>query len=72
MGVDPEHFQKYPYDPKDGRKDPEAKAPRVLRGGAFYGAGVRVRCVFRFKGPPDHWDSSIGFRVVLSPFFSGL
>jgi formylglycine-generating enzyme required for sulfatase activity len=46
--------------------------PRVLRGGAFLNSGWFVRCAFRHRHDPDHRHDLIGFRVVLSPFFSGL
>jgi formylglycine-generating enzyme required for sulfatase activity len=64
----------YPYDPDDGREDAEGDARRVLRGGAFFGYEVSVRCAFRLWDLPDFRGSNFGFRVVVvaSPFTSGL
>ena len=64
----------YPYDPGDGRENPEAERDvrRVLRGGEFDEGAWSVRCACRLGVDPDsHWNSS-GFRVVASPVTSGL
>jgi formylglycine-generating enzyme required for sulfatase activity len=60
-------YKPYPYDPEDGREDPGAKGPRVLRGGAFYVNLRRVRCASRLSYFPDLWLNVIGFRVVVVP-----
>jgi formylglycine-generating enzyme required for sulfatase activity len=57
----------YPYNPEDGREDPEAVGRRVVRGGAFYLDEEDVRCAFRVRLSPDHHGASRGFRVVVSP-----
>ncbi|MBV7329836.1 SUMF1/EgtB/PvdO family nonheme iron enzyme [Chloroflexi bacterium TSY] len=57
-------YKDYPYDPTDGREDPEAEGRRVLRGGAFYHYELRVRCAFRSYYHPDHRSHSCGLRVV--------
>jgi formylglycine-generating enzyme required for sulfatase activity len=64
----------YPYVAADGREDLEAPAQRlrVLRGGAFYGDPGDVRCAIRSGDDPRGRDDFVGFRVVLSPFRSGL
>jgi len=46
------------------------KKTEVLRGGAFFNNRNYLRCAFRFRDVPDFRDHFIGFRVVLSPFFS--
>ena len=63
----------YPYDPTDGREDLGApdKVLRVLRGGAFYAVAWFARCAFRAPNVPAYRSPSSGFRVVVSPFFSG-
>jgi formylglycine-generating enzyme required for sulfatase activity len=43
---------------------------RVLRGGAFHSDANRVRCASRDDAAPDDRYFNIGFRVVVSPFFS--
>lgn len=57
----------YPYKPEDGRENlNDENAPRVLRGGSFYGYFDFARCSFRFHGHPDLRDDLNGFRVVVS------
>lgn len=65
---------KYLYNSEDGRENLEAPANvlRVLRGGAFYVDQWYVRCAFRGWDFPDVRYRSRGFRVVVSPFTSGL
>lgn len=60
---------KYPYQVDDGRenRDREDKAPRVLRGGAFYFDENFARCAYRYFWNPDLRFSLFGFRVVVSP-----
>ncbi len=57
----------YPYDPGDGREDPEEVALRVLRGGSFYSIPRLVRCACRYGRYPDPRLTFFGFRVVVSP-----
>ena len=63
----------YPYDPDDRRRE-DLAAPdsvlRVLRGGAFTAPQEGVRCAYRVRDGPDSRSHGIGFRVVVSPFFS--
>jgi len=60
-------YKSYPYDPGDGRENPEAEGSRVLRGGAFnYEAGY-VRCACRYGCDPGSCWGGCGFRVVASP-----
>lgn len=68
----------YPY-PASGksrnkRENLEASQQegRVRRGGAFLSVSGRVRCACRYGGSPDLGDGYLGFRVVVSPFDSGL
>jgi formylglycine-generating enzyme required for sulfatase activity len=61
-------YKAYPYDPEDGREDPEAEEARVLRGGAFHHSLRRyVRCACRGRANPGDRDFYLGFRVVVSP-----
>jgi formylglycine-generating enzyme required for sulfatase activity len=59
-------YRPYPYDPGDGREDPAAAGPRVVRGGAFYTNIRRVRCASRLRYSPNLWLNVIGFRVVIA------
>lgn len=60
-------YKDYPYNPKDGREDLEAKGDRVLRGGAFNCDVNYVRCAICNWSDPVNWYWDVGFRVVLSP-----
>jgi formylglycine-generating enzyme required for sulfatase activity len=62
-------YKPYPYDPKDGREDPESKDKRVLRGGAFDYDHRSVRCAYRDWSYPSFRLPSLGFRVVVAPGF---
>ena len=55
----------YPYRPDDGREDPMASGPRVLRGGSFRSPNaVYLRCAFRSRSYPTRRREHIGFRVA--------
>jgi formylglycine-generating enzyme required for sulfatase activity len=74
-GKDPEKPAfAYPYDPGDGREDVGAREEvlRVVRGGSFLSTDGYVRAAFRSWFRPRFRDWFIGFRVVVSPFFSEL
>ena len=65
---------RYPYRTDDGREDldPAWHITRVLRGGAYNFVAYKVRCAYRGRDAPDFRDWNIGFRVVASPFVSGI
>jgi len=61
------------YKDYEGDDDLEGSALRVLRGGSFVDSGSIVRCACRNLGLyPDGRVGYYGFRVVASPFTSGL
>jgi formylglycine-generating enzyme required for sulfatase activity len=60
------------YKATDGREGVSSDARRVLRGGCFDGGSPFARCALRYRLHPADRLRSVGFRVVLSPFFSGL
>ena len=59
-------YQDYPYDPNDGRENPESDARRVMRGGSWDVDQGDARAAFRFNFTPDYRYYSLGFRVVCS------
>lgn len=64
----------YPYCPGDGRERPDAPASecRVLRGAAFVDFFSLPCCPNRIMSNPSCRGESMGFRVVASPFVSGV
>jgi formylglycine-generating enzyme required for sulfatase activity len=65
-------YRGYPYDPEDGREDPDEKSCRVLRGGAFSLRRLDVRCAFRRALDPLDRVGLYGFRCVVVPVSSSL
>ncbi len=65
-------YKPYPYDPGDGRENPEAEGGRMVRGGSFLNSRWGVRCAVRLRLGPDllHWYQ--GFCPVASPVASEL
>lgn len=58
-------YRPYPYDPDDGREDPDAVGTRVLRGGSFYSPSANyIRCATRSMSHPRRRRDHIGFRVA--------
>jgi formylglycine-generating enzyme required for sulfatase activity len=60
-------YKDYPYNPDDGRENPEANGSRVLRGGSFYGDRDLARVPCRSSVDPDDFNVGYGLRVVLLP-----
>jgi formylglycine-generating enzyme required for sulfatase activity len=59
-------WKDYPYDPTDGREDPDAKDNRVLRGGSWRPHRRCARCAYRSWDLPVGFSPDLGFRVVVS------
>ena len=58
-------YASYPYDATDGREDPRAGGPRVLRGGSYASpTGQNLRCAARSRSAPGRRSPHIGFRVA--------
>ena len=57
-------YKDYPYDPTDGRENPDDGGRRTLRGGAFVFNANYVRCAYRYDFEPDNWFYGFGFRVM--------
>jgi formylglycine-generating enzyme required for sulfatase activity len=59
---DPQYYASSPFDNPGG---PETGQMRVLRGGSWLSADVRMlACSHRHKVPPDTYSYGIGFRIV--------
>jgi formylglycine-generating enzyme required for sulfatase activity len=54
----------YPYNPGDGREDPNSKEDRVTRGGAWSYVSDTSRSWFRHPVSPGEERHSLGFRLV--------
>ena len=57
-------YKAYPYDPHDGREDPEDDGFRTWRGGAFGNSPLGGRCAYRNPGYPVSRNNELGFRVM--------
>jgi formylglycine-generating enzyme required for sulfatase activity len=52
----------YPYDPSDGREDPNTKGKRIIRGGSWASSLSKARIAFRSMADPEIRNRFIGFR----------
>lgn len=60
-------YRDYPYDPDDGREDPDSDEARVVRGGSSYrDLEWFFRSAYRKWAVPDGWLFDYGFRVAVS------
>ncbi|MGQ9909882.1 MAG: SUMF1/EgtB/PvdO family nonheme iron enzyme [Candidatus Flexifilum sp.] len=61
-------YQRYPYDPTDGREadtGSQTDVVRVLRGGSGFNASeFDLRASARIRFHPDHWNMYRGFRCA--------
>jgi formylglycine-generating enzyme required for sulfatase activity len=57
-------FRPYPYDPEDGREDPEKEAERTTRGGSWHSPVLRARAAARGMSDPWFADNDLGFRCA--------
>ena len=63
-------YKKYPYSLADDREAiREQESRRALRGGSCDRPRQDVRCACRNHYGPRAWGVSVGFRLVLSPFW---
>jgi serine/threonine-protein kinase len=56
----------YPYDPTDGRENPEKYAERVWRGGPWSNGYWWMRSSVRYRSIPSYWYVNLGFRCASS------
>jgi formylglycine-generating enzyme required for sulfatase activity len=55
----------YPYRDDDGRNNPAAAGPRVVRGGSWYDRPQRATSSYRLAYRPYQGVFNVGFRVVI-------
>jgi toxoflavin biosynthesis protein ToxD len=56
----------YPYDPSDGRENPNVPGRRILRGGCYANPHGFARCACRFRLGPAVRTPFLGFRLACS------
>jgi iron(II)-dependent oxidoreductase len=61
-------YKPYPYDPADGREDPQAPGRRVARGGSWSGEPFIAHAAYRFHPDPTFAHYYLGFRCAKSAF----
>jgi formylglycine-generating enzyme required for sulfatase activity len=54
----------YPYNPSDGREDPNSEEDRVVRGGSKNDVADNSRSWLRYTVGPKEDRRSVGFRLV--------
>lgn len=59
-------IEPYPYDPTDGREDPDRYAERVWRGGPWSNGTWWQRSSIRYRSIPFYWYVNLGFRCAAS------
>jgi formylglycine-generating enzyme required for sulfatase activity len=57
-------YRFYPYNPDDGRENPNDLLPRALRGGSWVSEMAMTRAANRAAADPARRDPNIGFRCV--------
>ncbi len=60
-------FHSYPYNPDDGREDPNIQQARVVRGLTFNNLTQYARCASRYAGQPNLHLNNLGFRIAIVP-----
>ena len=58
-------YRPYPYDPADGRDEPNLSEPKTVRGGSWYDRPKRARSAFRLSYAPWQGVYNVGFRVAM-------
>ncbi len=60
-------YRPYPYDPSDGRDDPQSAGTKSVRGGSWYDRPHRAQSAHRMHYQPWQPVFNVGFRVMLQP-----
>jgi formylglycine-generating enzyme required for sulfatase activity len=59
-------YKPYPYRADDGREQPSASGPRVLRGGSYRTRAILARAAFRDRNEPEDIGGARGFRLIFA------
>lgn len=57
-------YKDYPYKRGDGREEPIAPGPRIIRGGSFLSRRAEFMLAFRYLSEPWYCMPDVGFRCV--------
>jgi serine/threonine-protein kinase len=57
-------YKPFPYVATDGREDPNASGPRVIRGGSWSNYPGFLRSAYRYWGAPTNRNNIVGFRCA--------
>jgi formylglycine-generating enzyme required for sulfatase activity len=60
-------YAPYPYDPSDGREDPQADGERVYRGGSWAQSQGKALGTVRIPAGPEFEHREVGFRCAATP-----
>ena len=58
-------YKAYPYDPRDGRDDPQTAGPKVVRGGSWRDMPEHATSAYRLSYQPYQRVFDVGFRVAV-------
>jgi len=58
-------YRPYPYDPLDGREEPNLGEPKAVRGGSWYDRPRQARSAARLPYPTWQCVYNVGFRVAM-------
>jgi formylglycine-generating enzyme required for sulfatase activity len=59
-------FGNYRTDAQTDPAGPASGTTRITRGGCYYSANAQLRAAHRGSSPPEHTDTSLGFRLARS------
>ena len=59
------NYRSYPYNPQDGRDDPNVFGPKVVRGGSWNDVARDATSSARWRYQPHQPVFNVGFRVVV-------
>ncbi len=58
-------YRPYPYNPGDGRDDPNVAGTKAVRGGSWYDRPYRATASYRMQYQPWQHVFDVGFRIIV-------